>query len=157
MIVKDFNQLIVPCEQFDFNNPQIDPVELAQSLVTEMLRHNGLGLAANQIGYNLRVFAIRGYPEHFVMFNPMIIDISNDQIVLEEGCLSFPGLIVKIKRPRTIRIRFYGPNGEMFIKEFIDMTARVIQHEIDHLNGILFYNRANKYHRDQAFRRLKNE
>jgi peptide deformylase len=112
-------------EDFDFDNPPADPV-----------------------------FAMEGEPAR-VCFNPRIVSTSGDDILLEEGCLSYPGLIVKVKRPQHARIRFTGPNGETFTEQFTGMTARVIQHEMDHLEGILFFDKANRYHREQAFKNWK--
>ena len=77
------------------------------------------------------------------------------QIVLDEGCLTYPGLYVKIKRPQHVRVRFQTPNGETLTKQFTGMTARIFQHELDHLDGIVFYNKANRYHREQAMRKWK--
>lgn len=155
---------IVPCndpilrqktEQFDFNSPPFAPVEFAQQLVKTMYDNNGLGLAANQVGVPYAIFAMRGHPENFVCFNPRIIWTDDETIVLEEGCISYPNLFVKIKRPRTIRVRFQTPNGEVRTDRFEGISARIFQHELDHLNGVVFYDRANRYHRDQAMKRWK--
>jgi len=116
---------------------------------------NGLGLAANQVGVPYRVFAMRGSPENFVCFNPRIVQPSAENIILEEGCLSFPGLLVKVKRPKHIRVRFTTPNGDTKTETFIGMTARVFQHELDHLDGRLYFNRANKYHKEIAMKKWK--
>lgn len=142
-------------EVFDFKNPPFDPIEFAQDLVKIMYEHNALGLAANQIGKNYRIFAMRGQPENFVCFNPKIIQPSESQVLLEETDLTYPGLYVKVKRPQHIRVRFTTPNGDTITKQFTGLTARIFQHELDNLDGILFYNRANKYHRDIAFRKWK--
>lgn len=80
---------------------------------------------------------------------------SEEVITLEESCLSFPRLIVKIKRPRHVRVRFQSPTGETVTQQFTGMTARVFQHELDHLNGVLFYTRANRFHREKAFKKVK--
>jgi peptide deformylase len=120
-----------------------------------MYDNNGLGIAANQVGTPYRIFAMRGAPENFVCFNPKIVQYSEQTVVLEEGCLTYPGLLVKIKRSEFIRVRFQTPNGETLTKQFIGMSARVFQHEMDHLDGIVFYNRANKFHREQALRKWK--
>jgi len=143
------------CEEFDFTDPPFDPVDFAQNLVKFMYENNGLGVAANQVGNPYCIFAMRGSPENFVCFNPKIVKPSESQIVLEEGCLSYPGLVVKIKRPQHIRARFTTPNGDTITRQFTGMTARVFQHELDHLDGIKFYDRANKFHRDQAMRKWK--
>jgi peptide deformylase len=99
---------------------------------------------------------MRGHPENFVCINPRIIDTSNETIVLEEVSLSFPKLIVKVKRPRHIRVRFHTPNGDVKTEKFTGMSARVFQHEMDHLDGILYFNRASRYHRDMAMRKWRN-
>lgn len=144
------------CSNFDFNNPPMDPIDLAQSMVKFMYDNNGIGLAANQVGIPYRVFSMRGDPENFVCFNPKLVQPSTMEVTLEEGCLSYPGLLVKIKRPQHIRCRFTLPNGEVLTKQFTGMTARIFQHELDHLNGIVFFNRANRYHRDKALKKWRN-
>ena len=100
------------CDNFDFNNPPFDPIQFAENLVKHMYDWNGIGLAANQIGIPYRIFAMRGQPENFVCFNPRIVQPSEMQIVLDEGCLTYPGLYVKIKRPQHVRVRFQTPNGD---------------------------------------------
>jgi peptide deformylase len=147
--------LTKPCENFDFINPPVDPVELAKKLVKTMYEKNGVGLAANQVGLPYRVFSMRASPENFVCFNPKIVQPSEMEIVLEEGCLTYPGLLVKIKRPQHIRVRFTTPNGDTLTKQFTGLSARVFQHEMDHINGEIFYNKANRFHRDQALRKWK--
>jgi len=143
------------CDVFSFSNPPIDPIEFAKDLVETMYGYNGIGLSANQVGIPYRVFAMRGHPENFVCFNPKIVQPSTAEILLEEICLTYPGLTVKIKRPQHIRVRFTMANGETVTKQFTGITARTFQHEIDHLNGVLFYNRANSYHREKAFKKQK--
>ena len=141
------------CELFDFTNPPFDPVEFSQKLVKFMYDNNGIGLAANQVGVPYRAFSMRAHPENFVCFNPKIVQPGEQQIILEEGCLTYPGLSVKIKRPQHIRVRFATPNGEVRTDTFTGMTARIFQHELDHLDGIEFFSRANRYHREQAFKK----
>lgn len=125
------------CQFFDFQNPPMDPVQLYTDLAETMLHHNGLGLAAPQIGIPYRVAVIRSDPI-LGLFNPRIIDASGEIAVLEEGCLSFPGLYVKVPRHRIIRVRFASAVGEVSTERFEDITAKVIQHEVDHLNGKIF-------------------
>jgi peptide deformylase len=151
----DDRYLLDICEEFDFKNPPFDPIEYSQNLVKFMYENNALGVAANQVGNPYRIFAMRGSPENFVCFNPKIIQPSEMKVILEEGCLSYPGLIVKIKRPQHVRVRFTTPNGDTMTKQFTGMSARVFQHELDHLDGIRFYDLATKYHRDQAMRKWR--
>lgn len=143
--------LTTPCEKFDFTNPPLDPIQFSRDLVKLMRDNSGIGLAANQVGVPYRIFAMRSDPNR-VFFNPIIVNLSEEVIALEEGCLTYPGLYVTIKRPRHARIRYTQPSGETVTEQFTGMSARVIQHEIDHLDGIIFYNRANFYHREKALK-----
>jgi peptide deformylase len=140
--------------RFNFQDPPMDPHELAHILAQTMIKNDGLGLAAPQIGLPYRVFVAMANPI-LCCFNPKIVDVSEDEIYMEEGCLSYPGLYVKIKRPQVIRIRYTMPNGETVTGQFQDLTARVMQHELDHLDGICHLNRANKFHLDQAKNKMK--
>lgn len=142
--------------RFDFSNPPTDPVQLAKDLAETMIQNKGLGLAANQCSLPYRVFVMNG-EQIRCFFNPRIVDVSAEQVVMPEGCLSFPGLSVKIKRPATCRIRYTQPNGETITEEYGGLSARVIQHEIDHLNGITFKDRATKFHLESALRKRKKK
>jgi len=147
--------LTTPCQPFDFSNPPFDPIEFAKDLVKFMYDSNGIGLAANQVGVPYRVFSMRGSPENFVCYNPKIVQPSEMEVTLEESCLTFPGFLVKVKRPQHIRVRFTMANGETVTRQFTGMTARIFQHELDHLDGILFYNKANRFHREKAMKKWK--
>jgi len=115
-----------------------------------------LGLSAPQLGIMSRVFVF-GNPDEpdsiMPVFNPKIVNFGNDSIVYEEQCSTFPGLFLKIKRPTTIRMRYTNLNGDVETYNFQGMTARVAQHEVDHLDGILFTDKAHLYHLHQAKRR----
>jgi peptide deformylase len=144
-------------EEFDFSNPPENPNEIAKKLSDFLLSNeNGAGIAANQLGLPYRAFAIKMNPM-LVMFNPKIVNYSENKVYMEEGCLSFPGLYFKVKRPENIRIRFTLPNGEILTEYYEGMTARVIQHEYDHLNGIIFTEKATRYHLEAGKKRLKKK
>ena len=130
--------LKTPCQKFDFLNPAFDPIEFSKDFIKFMYQCNGIGLAANQVGIPYSIFAMRGSPENFVCFNPRIVQPSEEQILLEEGCLTYPNFYVKVKRPRHVRVRFQTPNGDTLTKQFTGMTARIYQHEMEHLEGKLF-------------------
>lgn len=142
-------RLSTPTEPFDFTNPPVNPVDLATDLAETMLASGGIGLSANQCGLPYRVFIMHGV-ELIPCFNPRIVDVSEETIVMEEGCLSFPDLYVKVKRPKKIKVRYADINGEIVTKTFDGITARVFQHELDHLDGINYQQRANRYHLNQA-------
>lgn len=147
--------LTAVCHPVDFQNPPFDLIQFAQDLVKCMYDNNGIGLSANQVGVPYRIFAMRGSPENFVCINPRIVMPSQETILLEEGCLSYPGLWVKIKRPRHVRVRFMTPNGETKTELFTGITARCFLHEMEHMDGGIFYKQANDFHRHQALNRLK--
>jgi peptide deformylase len=147
--------LTTPCQQFSFQNPPIDPIELSQNLVKFIYDNNGLGLACNQVGLPYRMFVMRGYPDNFACFNPKVVYEDNEMVSMDESCLSFPGLVVKIKRPKNIRVRFQTPNSDIRSETFSGMAARVFLHELDHLDGVLYFNRANKYHKEVALKKWK--
>lgn len=141
-------------EEFDFANPPINPVELYEKLASTMVKEGGLGLSANQCGLPYRAFVMTG--ENIIgVFNPKIVDQSNETIVLDEGCLSYPNLFIRIKRPRKIKVRYQTPVGEVKTEVYDGITARVFLHELDHLDGIIHTWRANAYHLEQAKRRKK--
>ena len=143
-------------EDFNFKDPQIDPVDLSQSMVSLMRTKMGYGLAANQVGLPLKMFVLDGEPAYAV-FNPRITYFGEEEILLEEGCLSYPGLSLKIKRPRFIRARFQDPYGDYVTKQFDGITARVFQHEFDHINGVDFTQKVSKLKRDMAIKRWKKK
>lgn len=149
--------LKISCKDWDFSNPAFDLISFSKELVKFMRESNGIGLAANQVGVPYRIFAMRGAPENFVCINPKIVMPGEQTVLLEEGCLTYPGLLVKIKRPQHIRVRFNTPNGDVLTKQFTGLTARVYQHELDHLDGIVFYDKANRYHREQAFKKWNRD
>jgi peptide deformylase len=154
LVEPDHPLLYQELEPFDFTAPPIDPVELANNLIETMAAKNGLGLSANQCGLPYRVFVLRSQ-EPFVCFNPRIVDETSELVMLEEGCLSTPLLFVKVKRPKMIKVRYQDAFGEMHTEKFIGMTARAFQHELDHLNGVMFTSRANPIHLERARRHQK--
>lgn len=142
-------------QDFDFANPPCDPIGLVNSMIEVMKQHRGLGVSANQLGLPYRVFVL--WSENpIVCFNPRIIDSTSELVSLEEGCLSYPHLLVKIKRPTAIKVRFQNERGEVVNEKFIGMTARAFQHELDHLNGIVYTKRANPVHLARALNQQKN-
>lgn len=146
--------LTKPVPTFDFSNTDVDTVKLVNDLIETMTHHRGIGLSANQCGLPHRVFVMWS-EKPLACFNPRIIDVSAEQVLLEEGCLSYPHLYVKIKRPKHIKVRFQNVYGETLTEKFTGMTARCFLHELDHLNGIVYHSRANKIHFDRAVNQRK--
>ena len=154
------------CAEFDFERGYFieqglafNGEELYNYLRDKMVEHKGVGLSAPQLGIMTRAFVIGNPsdPDNIIgVFNPMIVDYSEDTVVYEEGCVSYPGIFIKIKRARSIRVRYRTFNGETTTVKFDGYTARVFQHEYDHLNGITFQQRSNRFHLEQA-QRFKNK
>jgi peptide deformylase len=141
-------------EPFDFNNPPIAPRYLAVSLIETMVKHRGIGLAANQVGLPYRVFVMGIDNIAFACFNPEIIDTQGEESI-QEGCLSYPGLYLPIKRHYKINVRYIEMNGNLKETTFEGLTARIFQHELDHLNGIRYTTLVNSIKLDSAKRKVK--
>lgn len=129
---------------FDFNNTDIDPIELEQNMIATMFANGGIGLAANQVGVRARMFVMgsKEMPESAqAFFNPEVVANVTDMEDLEEGCLSFPGTFVKIKRPKKILARWQNSKGQVQESEFEGYDCKCFLHELDHLEGIVFKDR----------------
>jgi len=129
---------------FNFDNPETDPVQLEKELLAMMFANGGIGLAANQVGLKHRVFVMGSSekPEQAqAFFNPIVVANTQEVEELEEGCLSFPGVFVKIKRPRKILARWQNSQGQWQESEFVDYDCKCFLHELDHLEGIVFQDR----------------
>ena len=124
--------------EFDFKNPPVDPNTFASSLVETCKKHNGLGLSANQCGYNYRVFVMGTGDEYVAFFNPKIISVSEEKTKMEEGCLSYMDLFLNIERPAVIEAEYQDYMGNTKTTKFAGITARCFQHELDHMNGIVY-------------------
>lgn len=129
--------------------------EIIDQIVFHFNSDRMLGLAANQIGFNERIFIFKDGEDIKTAINPEISWVSDNKEYFEEGCVSFPNLYVKIKRPVEIKVRYLDENGEMVETEFSGLTARVFQHEMDHMNGRRFFDLASRYHLDQAVKKMK--
>jgi peptide deformylase len=167
IIEDDYAELKKPTNQFDFSDPIIQPTQLFENLKATLVRSGGLGLSANQCGINASVFVVGNSHDPdsiMIMFNPKIVDEATNFFNIEEGCLSFPGFFMKVKRPSTVRVRYADETGEVYTKSFSGMTARTILHEYDHLNGVVFTSRANRFeltkaksHRKKMQRAMKKQ
>ena len=139
-------------DPFDFSNMPRNPNDIARDLADTMLGRGGIGLASNQVGMPYRAFVLWSSPI-IPAFNPRITDYSTETVLLEEACLSFPGLTVTVRRPRSIRARYQLPNGEVVVRRYEGMTARAFQHELDHLDGKMFFASASRAKLEAAIRR----
>ena len=111
---------------------------LIKDMDETMIKNNGIGLSACQVRKDIRLFVIdKNYSDKCVFINPEIIKLSKKTELVDEGCLSLPELFIPIKRAKSLKIKAIDENGKKFKIKAKDMLARAIQHEMDHLNGIL--------------------
>ncbi len=138
---------------FCFDSDDMDPHTLVDVMHLIREKNGGIGLAANQIGINAQVFVVGTSDWRQEFINPESIELHGEMVYLEEGCLSFPDLFVKVKRPKSITLTYFDADGTIHNNSFEGMTSRVIQHELDHLKGKTFESIANPYHLEKARKR----
>lgn len=131
-----------PVETFDE-----DLAKVVEAMYRRMYDSKGVGLAAPQVGLPQRILVINpsGEPDdktgELALINPTIVDRFGDESIYEEGCLSFPGIYAEVKRPDGCKVEAMDVNGEKLELEFEGFASRVVQHEYDHLQGILLVDR----------------
>ena len=158
MIIKEVKKLREKVtENWSFIKPPKDTKEFAEELIEAMWSNSGLGISANQLGYKYRVFAMRGETkkDSIVCFNPEIKDFSPEMNTMEEGCLSLPDVFAKVVRPAHVAISYLDENGKEEGQLASGMTARVFQHELDHLDGILFVDRLGELSKMRALEKAR--
>ena len=112
--------------------------ETLDEMVVTMRNAKGIGLAANQVGIDERFFVLEIEDKIKKIINPEILEFSEEVIEIEEGCLSLPGIYKRAIRPRVIKVKYWNEKGEEVTEEMEELWARAFQHELDHLDGILF-------------------
>jgi peptide deformylase len=139
-----------------FDDALVEEVRRMGQLMHDSL---GIGLAATQLGVMHRVLVYRVDPDAPVaaLVNPVLEWASEDEEALEEGCLSLPSVLVDVERPIHVRVRAHDEHGDPLLIEASGLEARVIQHEMDHLDGVLILDRTSRDQRKQAMRTLREE
>jgi peptide deformylase len=133
---------------------------LVADLFETMAEERGIGLAAPQVNVGLRVIVVDPTPvaeekaRALALVNPEVRDYSGST-TLEEGCLSVPGVYAEVQRPERIRVHYRDPDGGEHEEEFVDLMARVILHEADHLDGKLFVDHLSPMRRSLLMRKLR--
>jgi len=125
-------------------------VKLAEEMHTLMIQNNGIGLAAPQVNINKSFFIVGDKTRYKLAVNPKIIETSEEKVLMTEGCLSFPGLFLKVLRPLNCVVEYVNNKGETVNEKLEGMMSRVFQHETDHLNGITFDTLVSKLKLDMA-------
>jgi peptide deformylase len=132
-----------------------DLEKFEREMINLMIASKGIGLAANQVGITKRFFVI-GY-ESFdvfqkpvILWNPSIVRSSEEIVEDVEGCLSFPGIWVKVKRPKQVTVRWQNMKGETLMQHLDGIESKCFQHELDHIDGVTFDKRVSKLKWDMA-------
>jgi peptide deformylase len=136
-----------PVETFDDSLAR-----LTEDMLATMRENDGVGLAANQVGRLRRVLVASVEDEDYVIVNPVLSDMSETTERGQEGCLSIPGINVEVDRPTAVTVTGQNASGEPLRIEAKDMLARVLQHEVDHLDGVLILDRTDRQSRKEAMR-----
>ena len=143
------NIVAAPVSQKEFSNSWLK--ELTLAMMDTMLERQGVGIAAPQVYVSKRVIIVASRPnlryldapymDAIVMINPEITYLSEQQVLGQEGCLSVPEQRGEVARADEIRVKYFNIEGEAFEQTLTGFPARIVQHEVDHLNGILFVDR----------------
>lgn len=145
---------------FDFE--QHDAEKIQNDMIDLMINHDGIGLAANQIGFNHSVFVIgsnniQGFIKPRAFFNPKIMRVSIEEKTDKEGCLSYPSLWLKVKRPVWVEAAYQNHKGDWEEVRIDGYLAKCFQHEYDHLHGICFINRVGKLKLEMALKKMSKD
>jgi peptide deformylase len=146
-----------PPAPFDFEKDGDSAINVSNVLFERMKQLGGIGLSANQVGLDMRVFVMGLGETKIAVFNPEILEHNPKQEHYKEGCLSYPGIMLTIKRPTTVKVRYQNEKGEVVENEFNGLTARVFQHEFDHMSGYDFTRGVSKFKLDFAKKQFENK
>jgi len=136
---KEEKNLRKPAAEFDFSKHSKKEIrELITTMRKVMKEADGVGLSANQIGLDMKVFVARFENKFYAIFNPKITKASSEKVELEEGCLSVPDASGSVKRAEKITLEGFDRNGKKLKIKAWGFLAQIFQHEVDHLEGVLF-------------------
>lgn len=125
-----------------------------EKMINTMVQNFGIGLAAPQVGDDFRFFTMRHSTKGQIgIYNPEILEFSEEKIVLEEGCLSFPALFIHLSRPKVVKVKYQDANKKEVIETLDHWDSRVFQHEFDHLEGKLFLEYASDFKIQRAIKK----
>ena len=133
----------------DFDFTKMDAEKISSEMFNIMKKYEGVGLAANQVGIDAQIF-IMGEDKPMTIINPLVTEVSTNQVEMMEGCLSFPDIWVQVKRPKKVAVTWQNMNNEKLVQHLDGMESKCFQHELDHLDGINFNKRVSKMRWDMA-------
>ena len=139
-----------------------DRKELSDKMFDTMKKYGGIGLSANQVGLPFNMFVLGDHPDlekglKMTCFNPMIISASADQVMMKEGCLTFPFVFLNISRPRKVTVKYEDENGDLKEGHLDGMFSRIFQHEYDHMLGKTFVDGISKMKLDMAYKKAEKQ
>jgi peptide deformylase len=138
-----------------------EDIKIANQMMDTIFKAPGVGLAANQVGVLKQIVTINFEDKEndkratYILFNPSIIDYSDDKVVMEEGCLSLPEQYANIERPKQIVLEYIDEKEKTIKKEIDGYESRILQHEIDHLSGKLFVDYLSSLKRNIIIKKVK--
>ena len=138
-----------------------EDIKIANNMMETMIKAPGVGLAANQVGILKQIVTINfedkenNKKANYILFNPLIIQYSEEKVIMEEGCLSLPEQYAEVERPKEIILEYVNENEKIIKKEIDGFEARILQHEIDHLSGKLFVDYLSSLKRNVLIKKVK--
>ena len=141
----------------DIKNERKSVTETVNALLDTVVKGKGIGLAAPQVGIMQRIFVLNCSDFPNVYINPAIIETSQETEKNEEGCLSVPGFWADVIRPKAVKVQAWNEKGHPFTVEASGLLARVIQHEYDHLEGVLFIDRLSEQKRKKMLDKITKQ
>ena len=162
MIIKKSELKILPANELNqgfaskFNFDEVDASMLTNVMFDRMTEMGGAALSAPQVGLDMCMFVMGIDQAKIEVFNPTIVSYSKEEELMNEGSLTFPGILVIVKRPIAVNVEYYNKNGVLQQNEFKGLTARIFQHAFDHLQGTTMKDKVSKLKWDLATKRLNN-
>ena len=162
MIIKKSELKILPANELNqgfaskFTFDEVDASMLTNVMFDRMTEMGGAALSAPQVGLDMCMFVMGIDQAKIEVFNPTIVSYSKEEELMNEGSLTFPGILVIVKRPIAVTVEYYNKNGELQQNEFKGLTARIFQHAFDHLQGTTMKDKVSKLKWDLATKRLNN-
>ena len=133
-------------------------IKIAGDLIDALHAGDGIGLAGPQVGLLERIFVVHVKDSDPIVFiNPSIIETSQETLKYEEGCLSIPGIYTDVVRPKAVKIQAWNEKGRPFTLEASGLMARVVLHEYDHLEGVLFIDRISEQKRNRILAKIEKK